>query len=67
MGAETWSLTFAEGTPLVTLLRALLVKWQGQNLITEELEERTRRELMMRKHRNEDHNMEEFWRTMSGC
>ena len=30
MGAEMWSLTFAEGTPLVTLLRALLVKWQGK-------------------------------------
>ena len=30
MGAEMWSLTFAEGTPLVTLLSALLVKWQGK-------------------------------------
>ena len=51
----------------MTLVRALLVEWQGQNLIREELGERMRRELMMRNHRNEDHNMDEFWRTMRGA
>lgn len=60
MGAEKWPLTFVRGTTLVTLLRDLLVEWQRQNLMKEELGEGMGRELMVRKHRNEDHNMEEF-------